>query len=63
MIIDNTKPEFEDCPASLNGQFLLERAENGFLTATIETVKSMKGKTDAELSEAGWLKYKYLLNK
>lgn len=61
MIIDNKKPAFEDLPDSLNGQVLLERGKNGFLTATIEAVNAMKGKTDAELSAAGWLKYKDII--
>jgi hypothetical protein len=67
MLIDKTNPEFSDVPESLNGEVLLERTVDakgrptGFLTASVEAVRALKGKTDAELSAMGWLKYKPII--
>ncbi|MBI5237707.1 MAG: hypothetical protein HY887_04720, partial [Deltaproteobacteria bacterium] len=55
MLIDKTKPEFDDVPVTLNGEILLERTVDadgkplGFLTAKADFVKNLKTKADAEL--------------
>ncbi len=64
MIIDGKKPEFEDLPENLDGEVLLERVFGeggglmGFVTASPQVVREMKGKTPRELEESGWDKYK-----
>ncbi|MFQ5442699.1 MAG: hypothetical protein ACE5EB_08265 [Thermodesulfobacteriota bacterium] len=67
MIIDGKKPEFEDLPVSLDGEVLLERVFGeggslmGFITASPDVVREMKGRTPRELKERGWDKYKVTL--
>ncbi len=67
MLIDKTRPEFIDVPESLDGEVLLERVYDpggalmGYITASKESAAAMKTKSDAELEEAGWLRYKDIL--
>ena len=67
-IIDITLEAFKDIPKTLNGEVLLERTVDskgnisGYLTTTIDKVMLMKNKTDEELEQAGWLKYKHIID-
>jgi len=67
-IIDITLEEFKDVPISLEGEVLLERTvdkngkHSGYLTTTIDRVMLMKDKTDEELEQAGWLRFKKILD-
>lgn len=67
-IIDVTSDEFKDVSISLDGEVLLERTldsdgkVNGYLTISVDKIMSLKTKTDAELEQIGWLKYKYILD-
>ena len=67
-IIDVTMEEFKDIPISLDGEVLLERTMDnngnvsGYLTIPVDKIMVMKGKTDEELTQMGWGKYKYILD-
>ena len=67
-IIDVTMEAFKDIPKTLNGEVLLKRTvdkngkPNGYLTTTIDRVMSMKDKTDEELEQVGWLKFKHIID-
>ena len=67
-IIDITLEAFKDIPKTLNGEVLLERTVDskgnisGYLTTTIDRVMLMKDKTDEELEQAGWLRFKKILD-
>jgi hypothetical protein len=57
-IIDNTLPEFEDAPATLNGEVLLERpAAGGFITCTVETSHWLKQGNAAQRTSKGHGQY------
>ena len=68
MLIDRKRPEFSDVPESLEGEVLLERIYGpdgevaGFVTASLEAVRSMKTKSAEELSAEGWARYRDILD-
>ncbi len=55
-MIDNTLPEYADCPATLNGEILLERTFPlaGWLTITRAKALELQGKSSAELEAMGY---------
>jgi len=60
MIIDNTKQEFEDIPATLNNEVLLERpAAGGFITCPQETAYLFAVATAEQKQHAGHDLYDY----
>ncbi len=67
-IIDVTKEEHKDIPVTLNGEVLLEKTVDdkgnlsGYLTTTQENIIEMKKKTDEELKNLKWDKYKHILD-
>jgi len=67
-IIDVTMEEFKDIPISLDGEVLLEKTldnngnVSGYLTISVDKIMTMKGKTDEELTQMGWEKYKHILD-
>ena len=67
-IIDVTMEEFKDIPISLDGEVLLERTMDnngnvsGYLTIPVDKIMALKGKTDEELTQMGWEKYKHILD-
>ena len=67
-IIDVTDEKFKDIPITLDGEILLERTLDnkgnisGYLTTNIDNLMALKGKTDEELSQMGWGKYKHILD-
>ena len=68
MIINKDDPQFADVPHSLEGEVLLERTYDkdgnltGYITAAVDTVLAMKDKTEDELRESGWIKYKKVID-
>ena len=58
MIIDNTKPEFDDIPDTLNGEVLLD-ASNGFITCSQETAYLFAIATLEQQQHAGHNQYDY----
>ena len=67
-IIDVSDERFKDAPISLDGEVLLEKTldsnENvsGYLTISVDNLMVLKEKTDEELSQMGWGKYKVILD-
>lgn len=67
-IIDITKKKFKDLPKTLDGEVLLEitSGENGnisgYMTCTVDHIKTLKDKTDEELDKMGWTKYKHIID-
>ena len=67
-IIDVTDERFKDVPISLDGEVLLEKTldnngnVSGYLTIPVDKIMAMKGKTDEELTQMGWGKYKHILD-
>ena len=67
-IIDVTMEEFKDIPISLDGEVLLEKTldnngnVSGYLTISVDKIMAMKNKTDEELTQMGWGKYKHILD-
>lgn len=67
-VIDTTIEEFKNVPKSLNGEVLLERTKDsngkfdGYLTITVDKLMTIKAKTDIELEQIGWMKYKHILD-
>lgn len=67
-IIDIADEKFKDIPISLNGEVLLEKTLDsdgnisGYLTITVDKIMSLKTKTDTELGQMGWMKYKHILD-
>jgi hypothetical protein len=60
MIIDNTKPEFDDVPNTLNDEVLLDRpAQGGFITCPQETAYMFAIATAEQQQYAGHDKYDY----
>ena len=68
IVIDKTKKEFDDVPATLEGEVLLERPKDGdgkvtgYMTALVAEVRKHKGKTPAELAATGWDRYKPIVD-
>lgn len=68
MIIDKNDLRFADVPTTLEGDVLLEEVKDGagatlgYITAPAETVRALKGKTNAKLKQLGWFKYKKIIN-
>ena len=66
--IDVADVKFKDIPVSLDGEVLLERTLDnngnisGYLTIPVDNLMALKGKTDEELSQMGWDKYKHILD-
>ena len=67
-IIDVTDERFKDIPISLDGEVLLEKTldnngnVSGYLTISVDNLMVLKEKTDEELSQMGWGKYKVILD-
>ena len=67
-IIDITDEKFKDIPITLDGEVLLEKTldnngnVSGYLTISVDKIMTMKGKTDEELTQMGWEKYKHILD-
>jgi len=67
-IIDITDERFKDIPISLDGEVLLEKTldnngnVSGYLTIPVDKIMVLKEKTDEELSQMGWGKYKVILD-
>ena len=67
-IIDVTDERFKDLPITLDGEVLLEKTldnngnVSGYLTIGIDNLIALKGKTDEELTQMGWGKYKHILD-
>ena len=67
-IIDVTDERFKDIPISLDGEVLLEKTldnngnVSGYLTIPVDKIMVLKEKTDEELSQMGWGKYKVILD-
>ena len=67
-IIDVTMEAFKDVSITLNGEVLLEKTLDnndnviGYLTISVDKIMAMKGKTDEELTQMGWGKYKHILD-
>ena len=67
-IIDITDEKFKDIPITLDGEVLLEKTldnngnVSGYLTISVDKIMTMKGKTDEELTQMGWGKYKHILD-
>ena len=67
-IIDVTMEAFKDVSITLNGEVLLEKTldnngnVSGYLTISVDKIMAMKGKTDEELTQMGWGKYKHILD-
>ena len=67
-IIDVAMGEFNELPLSLDGEVLLEKTldnngnVSGFITCTVDRIMSLKGKTDEELEQMGWSKYKHVID-
>ncbi len=55
-MIDNTLPEYADCPATLNGEILLERTVPlaGWLTITREKALELQAQPSTWLEEMGY---------
>lgn len=67
-IIDISDEKFKDIPITLDGEVLLERTLDnngnisGYLTISIDKIMTLKAKTDIELEQMGWEKYKHILD-
>ena len=67
-IIDITMEAFKDVSITLNGEVLLEKTldnngnVSGYLTISVDKIMAMKNKTDEELTQMGWGKYKHILD-
>lgn len=67
-IIDISDERFKDVPISLNGEVLLEKTfdndgkVSGYITTSVDRILSLKIKTDIELEQMGWLRYKHILD-
>ena len=67
-IIDVTMEAFKDVSITLNGEVLLEKTldnngnVSGYLTISVDKIMAMKNKTDEELTQMGWGKYKHILD-
>ncbi len=59
MIIDNTKPEFEDVPDTLNGEVLLQSSSSGFITCPQEVAYLYSIATVEQQIKAGHDVYNY----
>jgi len=60
--------DFKDFPSTLEGEIFLEKTcdasgnFSGWLTVKLDVALNMIGKSDEELEQAGWLKYKNILD-
>lgn len=67
-IIDISDERFKGIPISLDGEVLLEKTfgndgkASGYITITVDRIMSLKTKTDIELEQMGWTKYKHILD-
>lgn len=67
-IIDIADEKFKNIPISLNGEVLLEKTfdndgkVSGYITITVDRIMSLKTKTDTELEQMGWMRYKHILD-
>jgi len=67
-IIDVTMEAFKDVSITLNGEVLLEKTLDnngnisGYLTISVDKIMALKEKTDEELTQMGWGKYKHILD-
>ena len=67
-IIDVTMEEFNELPLSLDGEVLLERTLDnngnisGYLSISVDKIMTLKNKTDEELEQMGWSKYKHVID-
>lgn len=67
-IIDITMEAFKDVSITLNGEVLLEKTLDnngnisGYLTISVDKIMALKEKTDEELTQMGWGKYKHILD-
>jgi len=67
-IIDITMEAFKDVSITLNGEVLLEKTLDnngnisGYLTISVDKIMALKEKTDEELTQMGWEKYKHILD-
>jgi len=67
-IIDVTMEAFKDVSITLNGEVLLEKTLDnngnisGYLTISVDKIMALKEKTDEELTQMGWEKYKHILD-
>ena len=59
---------FKDVSITLNGEVLLEKTLDnngnisGYLTISVDKIMALKEKTDEELTQMGWGKYKHILD-
>lgn len=67
-IIDVTFEDFKDIPINLDGEVLLERTLDnngnisGYLSISVDKIMTLKNKTDEELEQMGWSKYKHVID-